>query len=852
ERSAAESPVDNVARVTSSVFDPDPADNLSTASTAVGPAADLRLSKTVDQATANVGDVLTYTLTATNDGPSTATGATITDTLPTGLQIVATPTASQGACAVVGQTVTCSLGSIPNGASATATIQARVRPTASATTVGNTATITGTRPDPDPSNDSSGPPVTTTVGAAADLVVTHTAAPTTLNLGDTADFTITVRNDGPSTATLVQLSDDLPANTTLISRTTSQGTCAAGGDPLTCALGTLAPGASATIVVRLRVDSGANATFTSTATASATEHDPTPADNAASAGVSTGAAADLRLTKTADRATADVGETITWTVTATNDGPSAATGATISDTVPAGITGVSASGGSGVTCTVVGQAVSCAVAGSWASGSTRTVTLSGTVARSSAGSPLNNSASVAGNEFDPDPADNLSTATTNVNAAADLRVVKTADRSAAAVGDTITWTVTATNDGPSAAAGVTITDDLPAGVTLLTATANQGTCTPVGVQVVCTVGPMASGQTVVATLTARVEAIAAETPLANVARITSSTFEPDPANNLSTVTTTVGASIDLSTSAAVNLATANVGDELLYTFTVANAGPSTATGTTFTHLLPANTTFVSASSTQGGCAEASGTLTCNLGSLSGSGSATITARVRVGSGAAGTTVNARGTVTAVQTDRNPANDQSPIVSTAIAPAADLLVTVTADQPTTTVGGTVTYLVTVTNDGPQAATNVVLTDQLPAGATITSVTPSTGTCAGGDPRTCSLGTLAPGASATVTVVAQAEPANAGGLMTNRASAVADQFDPNTANNLAQASTAVGDAADLRIVKTVDRATAEIGDTVTWTLTASNLGPLGATGVTVSDAIPAGVTITSATSTAGTCA
>ncbi len=852
ERAAAESPVDNVARVTSSVFDPDPADNLSTASTAVGPAADLRLSKTVDRATANVGDVLTYTLTATNDGPSTATGSTITDTLPTGLQIVATPTSTQGACIVTGQSVTCSLGSIASGATATATIQARVRPGASASTVGNVASVSGSRLDPDPSNDTSGPPVTTAIGAAADLVVTHTATPTTLNVGDTADFTITVRNDGPSTATLVDLSDDLPANTTLISRTTSQGTCAASGDPLTCALGTLAPGASATVVVRLRVDSGANATFLSTATASATQYDPTPADNAASAGVSTGAAADLRLTKTADRPTADVGETITWTLTGTNDGPSAATGATISDTVPAGITGVTASAGSGVACTVVGQTVSCAVAGSWASGSTRTVTLTGVIARSSAGSPLSNSATVAGNEFDPDPADNLSTTTTNVNAAADLRVTKTADRANAEVGDTITWTVAATNDGPSAAAGATITDDLPVGVTLLTATATQGTCTPVGAQVVCAAGPLASGQTVTATLTARVEAIAAETPLANVARITSGTFDPDTANNLSTVTTTVGASIDLTTSAAVNVATANIGDELLYTFTVANAGPSTATGATLTHLLPANTTFVSASATQGGCASASGTLTCNLGAVTAAGSATVTVRVRADTAAAGTTVNARATVTATETDRAPANNQSAIVSTAIAPAADLLVTVSADQPTTTVSGTVTYLVTVTNDGPQAATGVVLTDQLPAGATILSATPSQGSCTPGDPRSCALGTLAPNATATLTVIARAETGNAGALMTNRASAVADQFDPNTANNADQASTAVGDAADLEIVKTVDRPTAEIGDTVTWTLTARNLGPLGATGVAVSDAIPAGVTITSATTTAGACA
>jgi uncharacterized repeat protein (TIGR01451 family) len=849
--SAAESPVDNTARVTSSVLDPDPSDNLSTASTSVGPAGDLRLSKSVDRASANVGDTLTYTLTARNLGPSAQTGVAITDTLPTSLQLSGTPTSSQGSCSIVGQTVTCALGGLANGATATVTIQATVRASASNTTVQNSATVSGGRFDPDPANDVS-PVVSTTIAPAADLAVTHTVDLPALNLGDTATFTITVRNDGPETATGVTLSDDLPANTTLLGPiTTSQGTCTP-GDPIACTLGTLASGATATITVPIRIDSGVNAIFTANATATATQHDPTPANNTAAASTSTGSAADLSIAKTADKATANVGETITWTLTAANAGPSAATGVTITDTIPAGISGVTATPGPGVSCSIAAGTVSCTVPGPWASGSPRTVTLAGTVDRSTAGSPLQNTATIAGAEFDPSLANNSSQATTSISTAADLRVSKTADRATANVGDTITWTVTATNDGPSVATGVTITDDLPTGTTLLSATPTQGTCSTVGAQEVCALGTLGSGATASVSLSARVQVGAAESPVVNVARVTSATFDPDAANNLSSVTTNVGPSIDLSTTAAVDRATANVGDQLTYTFVVGNAGPSTATGTTFTQLLPANTTFVSASATQGGCTVSAGTLSCAVGSIPSSGSVTVTVRATADLAAAGTTINARGTAAASQPDRDPSNDQSPIVSTAIGQAADLQVSVTADRPSAAVGDTITYLVTVTNGGPSGATNVQLADVLPAGASIQSVTPSQGTCpASGATRTCALGSLAAGAAATVTVVVTAPPAAAGSVLTNQASATADQFDPVLGNNAAQAGSAIGDAADLRVTKSVDRATADVGDVVTWTIAASNLGPRPATGVVVTDVIPAGVTLQSVTTTGGTC-
>ena len=110
----------------------------------------------------NVGSDLTYTLTATNNGPTSATGVTVTDPLPAGVSFVsATP--SQGSCSGT-TTVTCNLGALANGASAIVTIV--VQPGA-AGTLTNPASVSGDQPDPTPGNNDAS--VDTTVEAPADL-----------------------------------------------------------------------------------------------------------------------------------------------------------------------------------------------------------------------------------------------------------------------------------------------------------------------------------------------------------------------------------------------------------------------------------------------------------------------------------------------------------------------------------------------------------------------------------------------------------------------------------------------------------------------------------------------------------
>jgi uncharacterized repeat protein (TIGR01451 family) len=109
---------------------------------------DLAITKVDSADPSRAGRNLTYTLAVTNNGPNPATGVTVTDTLPSGLT-ARSSSASQGSCSGT-TTVTCALGDMASGASATVTIV--VRPTA-AGTITNTASVSGNQPDPNTANN---------------------------------------------------------------------------------------------------------------------------------------------------------------------------------------------------------------------------------------------------------------------------------------------------------------------------------------------------------------------------------------------------------------------------------------------------------------------------------------------------------------------------------------------------------------------------------------------------------------------------------------------------------------------------------------------------------------------------
>ena len=209
-----------------------------------GQAADIAIAKVASAPVVALGSNVTFVITATNNGPSAATGVQVTDVLPAGLTLVSA-TASAGTSYNAGTGVW-NIGALANGGGATLTIVARVTTTTPAT---NTASKTAeNQPDPVAGNNSASATVT---GASADISVVKTVNTTTPSMGQNVTFTLVVNNLGPSTATGVQLSDPLPAGVTFVSYAATQGTYNAGTGIWN--VGTLVNGAGATLSLVVKV-----------------------------------------------------------------------------------------------------------------------------------------------------------------------------------------------------------------------------------------------------------------------------------------------------------------------------------------------------------------------------------------------------------------------------------------------------------------------------------------------------------------------------------------------------------------------------------------------------------------------
>ena len=179
--------------------------------TVTPPAADLKLTKTVDDLTPGVGQTVVFTVKVSDLGPSNATGVIVKDLLPTGFTYVSS-TKSQGT--YVSATGIWTVGSIANGATATLTVTATVKTCGSKT---NTAEVTASdQPDPDstPNNhnaaeDDQARRVTVTV-QDLDLFLKHTVSNATPYVGNTITFTVKVSNAGSGNATGLKIVDLLP------------------------------------------------------------------------------------------------------------------------------------------------------------------------------------------------------------------------------------------------------------------------------------------------------------------------------------------------------------------------------------------------------------------------------------------------------------------------------------------------------------------------------------------------------------------------------------------------------------------------------------------------------------------
>jgi uncharacterized repeat protein (TIGR01451 family) len=241
----------------------------------------LSTSKTADSGTTPPGGANGYTITVSNPSASAVVLNSISDTLPMGFTYTAGSTtgATTADPAVSGQMLT---WTGPFTAPATGNVSLHFLVTVSSTPgeyFNDASADAGTTPVAP-----TGPTAKITVtSGGTELAITKADAPDPVALGGNLTYTLTVTNNGPDPSTDSTVTDTLPAGVTFVSATPSQGTCSQAAGTVTCTLGPLALGASATIEIVVTVDATALSPLSDTATVTGVETDPLAANNSATA-----------------------------------------------------------------------------------------------------------------------------------------------------------------------------------------------------------------------------------------------------------------------------------------------------------------------------------------------------------------------------------------------------------------------------------------------------------------------------------------------------------------------------------------------------------------------------------------
>ncbi len=289
-----------------------------------------------------------------------------------------------------------------------------------------------------------------------------------------------------------------------------------------------------------------------------------------------------------------------------------------------------------------------------------------------------------------------------------------------------------------------------------------------------------------------------------------------------------------------------VGTNLVFTLSVTNFGDFTAQDVVLTDLLPAGLNYTGHFATAGSYIPTSGLW--NVGTLTtGAGARlTITARVDLASGGFVMTNTVRVTGSD-RPDTNTLNNTASVVITVR--ALDIAVGKSVNDPLPDINEVITYVVTVTNRGPDNAVNVTVTDVIPAGITFSNASATVGsyTVSNG---LWTIGPMASGAVASLTITARVNNTSAGLVITNTATAnTLGLGDTNAANDSASVIINVL-GADLGITKTPSTQGPFAGDNVVYTLLLTNSGPSTAEGVTVTERLTNGLIYVTHNASSGT--
>ncbi len=759
--------------------------------TVVEPA--LIMTKTVSQPSANLGDLVTYTLTVSHAAgdAEAAYDAVISDMIPAGMtyepgsaKISSGP--ADTTVYTAPDTLNWSLPAIAPSEQVIVTFQARVTDPALASAV-NTANVTWTSMPGANANERTGSGGVNdySVNASATLLTTSYQISKTLldpasglaGMNDTVRFSIVVTNTGATTLQTVPLTDTY--NTTYLTYqsatpasndNTDDGTInwsnianAAGG-------GSIAPGATRTITVTFKAKAptlpGGNTTNQAAASGVKDSNGTMLPPHNSSATVAIGQP-DMQISKSDGVSTIMPSDTLTYTLAVTNSGTYTATNVVITETLPLYTSFVGPAGWTNQSGGVYTYAV-----GDLAAGASTTVPF---IVHVNSTLPTNitqitNTAHVSDNgaHGEPTPGNNTATDMDTIEAVPDLQISKTDGGITAQPGDIVTYTLAYANTGNQDATGVVITETVPLYTSFNVAASTAGwTCTdgaPSGTTCTFALG------TVAASTGGNVKfAVKVDNSLPSGVTKTDNTTviadddgngdDPTPANNTASDDTPLVAAPDMQISKSDGGITAVAGGTITYTLAYTNTGDQDATGVVITETLPLNTSFVGPA---GWTDQGSGVFTHDVGSMAAGASGNATFVVKLDMPLSTGVTQVTNTVNIADDGSNgddptPADNQSSVTT----PIAALEISKTLIDPAGGLAGvndTVRFSIVVTNTGDTVLLTVPLTDTYDpavlqfASASMTPDSATAGTLHWND--LTSAGSLAPGQVITVDVTFKA--------------------------------------------------------------------------------------------------
>ncbi len=612
----------------------------------------------ITQVIAGDGILHRYTITITNQGPTTAIRTVVTDTWPVGfLRSAVIP--SRGSCDTTGpNNFTCSLGNISAGSLATISASYTVPADAQPGVYTNHVQSASSNNPVVTANDSN-----TVLTVNLGIAKSDNLSQVTAGDGVTHRYAITVINSGPSPASSVLVTDTWPLGLSRSAVNSSQGSCdTTKPNNFTCSLGSISVDRHATITATYTVPS---TTAPGIYTNQAFAHAPDSALVTASDATTVSASANLAITKSdgVTSVTAGDGVVRSYIITLNNPGPSLASSVMVTDTWPVGFTRGSVSRSQGTCNTTNPNNFTCSL-GAIPAGNQATITASYTVPATTSPGMYTNQAQAKS------PASVLITATdvNAVSASANLRILKSDGLSQVTAGDGIThhYAITVTNSGPSLASSVIVTDTWPVGFTRGVVSKSQGACNTTNpTNFTCALGAILVGSraTITATYT-----VPPTTPLGtstNNVQTKSTTTDPVGGNNTASDQTTVGTLADMSLSMSDTPDPVLSGSYLTYTLNTTNPGPSRAMGVTISDNLPPPLTFISSGSSPA-CVVNSGIVTCSLGNLSPGENRQVVIRTLVSPSYSGTVTNAA-QVTSSTSDLNLTNNHAEVQTLVLVP-----------------------------------------------------------------------------------------------------------------------------------------------------------------------------------------